>query len=51
MRIKVPIVLPARRVLRARFRSRPQALARLQVTATDGSGNRRGRRTLVILSR
>jgi hypothetical protein len=51
VRIRVPIMLPARRVLRARFRGRPQALARLQVTATDGSGNRRVRRTLVILSR
>jgi hypothetical protein len=51
VRIKVPITLPARRVLRARFRSRPLALARLQVAATDGSGNRRVRRTLVILSR
>jgi len=51
VRVKVPITLPARRVLRARFRSRPQALVRLQVTATDGSGNRRARRTLVILSR
>ena len=51
VRMKVPVALPARRLLRARLAaSRSQALARLTVTATDGSGNRRVRRTLVILS-
>ena len=49
--LKLPVALPARRLLRARFSSQPLALARLTVIATDTSGNRRIRKTLVVLSR
>ena len=43
--------LPARRLLRARFARKPQVLARLSVVATDPAGNRRLRKTLVVLAR
>jgi glucose/arabinose dehydrogenase len=49
--LKVPVSLPARRLLRARFASRPLALVRLAVAATDAAGNRRLRKALVVLSR
>jgi hypothetical protein len=49
--LKVPVSLPARRLLRARFRTRALALTRLAVIATDTSGNRRLRKTLAVLSR
>jgi hypothetical protein len=49
--LKLPVSLPARRLLKARFRSKPRALARLTVVAADPSGNRRLRKTLVVLSR
>ena len=49
--LRLPVSLPARRLLRARFRNKPLALARLTVIATDTSRNRRVRKTLVVLSR
>ena len=49
--LKLPVALPARRLLRGRFSSQPLALARLTVVATDTSRNRRLRKTLVVLSR
>ncbi len=49
--LKLPVSLPARRLLRARFRTKPLALARLTVIAKDAAGNRRLQKTLVVLSR
>jgi glucose/arabinose dehydrogenase len=49
--LKLPISLPARRMLRARFRTKPLALARVTVAARDVTGNRRVTRTLAVLSR
>jgi hypothetical protein len=49
--LRVPVPLPARRLLRARLAARPLALARLTVTAKDVSGKRRVVRTLVIIAR
>jgi glucose/arabinose dehydrogenase len=48
--LKVPVPLPARRLLRARLAARPVALARMTVTATDVSGKKRVVRTLVIIA-
>jgi glucose/arabinose dehydrogenase len=49
--LKLPVSLPGRRLMRARFQTRPLALARLTVIATDTAGNRRLQKTLVVLSR
>jgi hypothetical protein len=49
--LKLPVSLPARRLLRARFATRRLALTRLTVVATDTSGNRRLRKALAVLSR
>jgi glucose/arabinose dehydrogenase len=49
--VKVPVPLPARRLLRARFAAKPVVLARLSVAAADPAGNRRLRKTVIILSR
>jgi glucose/arabinose dehydrogenase len=49
--LKLPVSLPARRMLRARFATRPVALARVTVAARDATGNRRVAKTLVVLSR
>jgi hypothetical protein len=49
--LKLPVSVPARRTLRARFASRPTALARVTVVARDGTGNRRVEKTLAVLSR
>lgn len=49
--LKVPIPLPARRLLRSRFTARPLALARVSVSATDATGNRRTVRTRVLIAR
>jgi hypothetical protein len=49
--LRLPVSLPARRLLRARFRTKPLALARLTVIAADTGGNRRLQKTLVVMSR
>jgi len=49
--LKLPIPLPARRKLRARLASRPSALARITLTATDVGGRKRVVRTLVVIPR
>jgi glucose/arabinose dehydrogenase len=49
--LKLPVSIPARRLLAARFASRRTALARVTVVATDLTGNRRVVKTLVVLSR
>ncbi len=49
--VKLPVSLPARRMLRARFAARPVALARVTVVARDATGNKRVTKTLVVLSR
>ena len=49
--LKVPVPLPARRLLRARLAAQPLALARMAVTATDAAGRKRVVRTLVIIAR
>jgi glucose/arabinose dehydrogenase len=49
--VKLPISLPARRMLAARFRAKPLALARVTVVARDVTGNRRVTKTLAVLSR
>ena len=49
--LKLPVSLPARRLLAARFASRRVVLARVTVVATDLTGNRRVVKTLVVLSR
>ena len=49
--LKLPVPLPARRLLRARLAVRPLALARVTVTATDVTGNRRVVKTLVVIAR
>jgi glucose/arabinose dehydrogenase len=51
VRLKVAVPIPARRLLRARFASKPTVLARLSVAATDPAGNRRLRKTLIVLAR
>ena len=49
--MRLPVSLPARRLLQARFRTKPLALARLTLTASDTSANRRLRKALVVVSR
>ena len=49
--LKVPVPLPARRLLRARLATHPLVLARMTVTATGVTGKRRVVRTLVIIAR
>jgi glucose/arabinose dehydrogenase len=49
--LKVPVPLPARRLLRARLAAHPLVLARMTVTATGVTGKRRVVRTLVIITR
>jgi glucose/arabinose dehydrogenase len=49
--VRLPIALPARRQLAARFRKHPLWLARVTVVARDATDNRRVTKTLAILSR
>jgi glucose/arabinose dehydrogenase len=49
--LRLPVSLPARRALRARFAAGPLAVARVTVVAKDVTGNRRVARTLAVLSR